>query len=29
LDGESWGKISDWKSDYDTSLEVIMQSNAI
>jgi phosphoribosylformylglycinamidine synthase len=29
LDGESWGKISDWKNDYDTSLEVIMQSNAI
>ncbi|MFN7538693.1 MAG: AIR synthase-related protein, partial [Bacteroidota bacterium] len=29
LNGESWGKISDWKNDYDTSLEVIMQSNAI
>jgi phosphoribosylformylglycinamidine synthase len=26
---KSWGKISDWKSIYDTALESIMQSNAI
>ncbi len=26
---KSWGKISDWKSNYDTALESIMQSNAI
>jgi len=29
VNGDSWGKISDWKNDYDTSLESIMQSNAI
>ncbi len=29
VNGKNWGKIADWKKDYDTSLESIMQSNAI
>jgi phosphoribosylformylglycinamidine synthase len=29
VNGNSWGKISDWKNDYDISLERIMQSNEI
>lgn len=29
VNGKNWGKIADWKNDYDTSLESIMQSNVI
>jgi hypothetical protein len=26
---DNWGSIADWKNEYDTAIETIMQSNAL